>query len=385
MKRLLYEAPIDDFMSDKAKETILNAQNKKYNRAKEEGGSGNKMVELMYSLPNLESNYKDELLELALAIFYYKFPKIKERVDKGILTMDVQLSTNVNPRTTSQTISPQYIEQAKKVDPLFDERVKARNFINAMTQGSAWAQGFNAYKEVEDQLNQLNPELVSKYKQFENSATVYYNDNLSALERMAQQSTGRVAFADVTPDKDKPGNWIITVRAPNFPLLVHELFKGGRYYNSALFLPKDKNVSNTLIKTTDTHKHEIKGMIWGREVSSKVFYLWNEMVDGYESWMDTAIETQFNRLANDNVEEYNNMMYGLLDNNQKAIKEFIGISQKIVNSIIKSNMKVEKPDYNKMIKPKQTKPIEPEYDDEEEDDIPSDDDTSWMDDIEDED
>ena len=49
-------------------------------------------------------------------------------------------------------------------------------------------------------------------------------------------------------------------------------------------------------------------------------------------------------------------------------------------------MKVEKPDYNKMIKPKQTKPIEPEYDDDEdEEDIPSDDDTSWMDDIDDED
>ena len=47
MKRLLYEAPVDDFLSSDAREKILGAQNRKYQRAKEEGGSSNKMGELM--------------------------------------------------------------------------------------------------------------------------------------------------------------------------------------------------------------------------------------------------------------------------------------------------------------------------------------------------
>jgi hypothetical protein len=309
----------------------------------------------------LESKHKGKLLNLAKAIFLSKFPKIKERVDNGVLTLDVDFSTSPSVRTTKQTITTDQIQKAKEVDPDFDERIKARNFINATTQGTAWADGFNAYKEVESQLENLDPELLNKYKEFEHSATVFYNDNTEMLERMAQQSMGRVAFADVKPDEKKPGNWIIEVRAPHFPLLVHELFKAGRYYNSLLYMPKDKNVSNSLKKTTDTHKHEIKNMITGREISSKLKFLWGELIDGYEPWMDGMIQTQFNKLANDDVKLHNYIMYnGVLDGDQKAMDLFEKYSQKFVNSILKTPPKIEKPDYNKILKPET---MEPEEDD----------------------
>jgi hypothetical protein len=299
MKRLLYEAPVDDFMSQEAKEKILGAQNRKYQKAREEVGDTN-LLELMRYLPNIESQYYSKLLNLAKALFFSRFPKIKERVDNGTVTLNVNFSTEPSPRTTKQTISPQFIEKAKEVDPLFDERVKARNFINATTQGSAWAEGFNLYKDVEQQLNQLDPQLVDKYKKFETTATVYYNDNLDMLERMAQRASGRVAYTDIVPDQNNPGSWIINVEAFNFPLMMHELYKAGRYFNSLLYLPKDKDVNNTLTKVTDIHKHEIRNMITGREISSKLRFLWGELIDDYETWMDSAIQTQFNKLANDN-------------------------------------------------------------------------------------
>jgi hypothetical protein len=368
MKRLLYEAPVDDFLSSDAKEKILAAQNRKYQRAKEEGGSGNDMGQLMYSLPNLESQHKGKLLKLALALFFSKFPRIKERVDKGTVKMDVEFSTGATVRTTPQKISSQQIEQAKESDPDFDERVKARNFINATTQGSAWSEGFNSYKEIESQLNQLNPELVNKYKQFENSATVYYNDNTAMLERMAEQAVGRVAFVDVVPDGTEPGTWIFIVRAPNFPLLVHELYKAGRYFNSLLYLPKDKTINNTLTKITDTHKHEIKNMITGREISSKLRFLWSELIDGYETWMDGAIQTQFNKLANDKPKLFNEIMYdGVLAGKPAAMDKFENFSQKIVDTIKKNPPKIESPNYDKAIEDEN-----PE-EDEQEDDLDTDD------------
>jgi hypothetical protein len=373
MKRLLYEAPVDDFLSPEAKEKILGAQNRKYQRAKEEGGSHNNMGHLMSYLPSLESQHKDKLLKLALAIFFSKFPKIKERVDNGTVKMDVQFSTNATLRTTPQKISPQQIEKVKEVDTDFDERVKARNFINATTQGSAWSEGFNSYKEIESQLNQLDPELVNKYKQFESSATVFYNDNTAMLERMAEQAVGRVAFADVVPDNSKPGSWIIMVRAPHFPLLVHELYKAGRYFNSLLYLPSDKTVNNTLTKITDTHKHEIKNMITGREISSKLRFLWSELIDGYETWMDASIQTQFNKLANDKPKLFNEIMYdGVLAGKPAAMDKFENFSQKIVDAIRKNPPKTEKPDYDKIVQ-KKVEPIEPDDEDEE-------DDLSWLDD-----
>jgi len=297
-KTLLYESPIDDFLSPEAKEKILGAQNRKYQKAKEEvGGEG--LGELLTYLPSLERQHHSKLLKLAKALFFSRFPKIKERVDSGVVTLNVNFSTSPSPRTTSQTISPQFIEKAKQIDPLFDERVKARNFINATTQGSGWAEGFNLYKDVESQLNQLDPQLVDKYKKFENAATVYYNDNMNMLEKMAERATGRIAYTDVVPDQRNPGNWIINVEAPTFPLLLHELQKAGRYFNSLLYLPKDKDVNNTLTKVTDIHKHEIRNMITGREISSKLRFLWSEYLDDYEPWMDGAIQTQFNKLAND--------------------------------------------------------------------------------------
>lgn len=361
MKKLLFEAPIDDFLSSEAKERIIKAQNRKYQSAKEGGGSSNNMGYLMSYLPILESKHKTKLLNLAKAIFLSKFPKIKERVDNGVLTLDVDFSTNPSIRTKTQTIPTEQIQKAKEVDPDFEERIKARNFINATTQGTAWADGFNAYKEVENQLENLDHKLLNKYKEFEHSATIFYNDNTAMLERMAQQSMGRVAFADVKPDEKKPGNWIIEVRAPHFPLLVHELFKAGRYYNSLLYMPKDKNVSNTLKNTTDTHKHEIKNMITGREISSKLKFLWGELIDGYEPWMDGMIQTQFNKLANDDVKLHNYIMYnGVLDGDQKAMDLFEKYSQKFVNSILKNPPKIEKPDYNKILKPET---MEPEEDD----------------------
>ena len=372
MKRLLYEAPVDDFMSQEAKEKILGAQNRKYQKAKEEVG-GTNLLELMRYLPKIESQHYNKLLNLAKALFFSRFPKIKERVDNGTVTLNVNFSTSPSPRTTKQTISPQFIEKAKEVDPLFDERVKARNFINATTQGSAWAEGFNLYKDVEQQLNQLDPQLVDKYKKFETTATVYYNDNLDMLERMAQRASGRVAYTDIVPDQNNPGSWIINVEAFNFPLMMHELYKAGRYFNSLLYLPKDKDVNNTLTKVTDIHKHEIRNMITGREISSKLRFLWGELIDDYETWMDSAIQTQFNKLANDNPKLFNEIMYdGVLSGKPAAMDKFEKFSQMIVNTIKKNPPKMEKVDYNKLIQSEK----EPQsYEDEDEED-----DLSWLDD-----
>jgi hypothetical protein len=371
MKRILYEAPVDDFMSPEAKEKILGAQNRKYQKAKEETGTTN-LGELMNYLPNLEYQHHSKLLKLGKALFFSKFPKIKERIDNGTVTLNVNFSMGVSPRTTKQTITPQYIEKAKEVDPLFDERVKARNFINATTQGSAWAEGFNLYKEVESQLNQLDPELVNKYKKFENAATIFYNDNLGSLEQMAQRATNRVAYADVVPDQNKPGSWIINVEAPNFPLMMHELYKAGRYFNSLLYLPKDKDVNNTLTKVTDIHKHEIRNMITGREISSKLRFLWGELIDDYEPWMDSAIQTQFNKLANDNPKLFNEIMYdGVLSGKPTAMDKFEKFSQMIVNTIKKNPPKMEKINYDALIKSE--KQFEPEDEDEYDDDFNPDD------------
>jgi hypothetical protein len=116
-------------------------------------------------------------------------------------------------------------------------------------------------------------------------------------------------------------------------------------------------------------------MITGREISSKLRFLWSEYLDDYEPWMDGAIQTQFNKLANDNPKLFNEIMYdGVLSGKPSAMDKFEKFSQMIVNTIKKNQPKIERPDYDKLIQSE--KPIvEPEEDDDEDDDL------SWLDDV----
>ena len=81
---------------------------------------------------------------------------------------------------------------------------------------------------------------------------------------MSSSGADRVAYCDVYPDKTQPGVWVFEARAPHLPLLMMELIKGAEYYDSLMNLPKNKQLGDTLMSLTDTHKHEIQNMNYGR-------------------------------------------------------------------------------------------------------------------------
>ena len=416
MRKILYESPIDDYITDdQTKSSIIKANQKKYENAKSEL-RGSNLGDLMNNLPYLEREYRDELTELGISIFFENYPRIKQRINEGILTLDAKITENVGGRKVDQNVSKNDIEQAIQKDPLFQERLQARQLQNAKTQGNAWVQGFNSFKKIEDELNELNPQLAKKYEQFEKAATIFYHENTRMLENMASTSSGRYAYADVREDPNKPGSYIIEVRAPNFPLFMHELFKGGDHYLTYIYLPSDKFVSNTLTQTSDVHKHEIKNMITGREVANKLSYFWKENPN-YKPWMDNDIKMYFNWYANENPVHYNKIMYkGVLlepptdeeirneknpqlkiekqkikQEKEQNMKEFDTVLTQIISQIIKNNeknpLKTETPNYKEIISRKRKEPerIEPEDEDEDEPEYiePEDEDVddSWWDDV----
>jgi hypothetical protein len=83
--------------------------------------------------------------------------------------------------------------------------------------------------------------------------------------------------------------------------------------------------------------------------------------------MDNAIQTQFNKMANDNPKLFNEIMYdGVLSGKPTAMDKFEKYSQMIVDTIKKNPPKMEKVDYNKLIqseKEPQSYEDEDEYDD----------------------
>ena len=139
---------------------------------------------------------------------------------------------------------------------------------------------------------------------------------------------GRIAYCDVLPMEG--GKVKIEARAPHFPLLLHELIKGAEYYKTAASLPKDKDLRKALVKTTDTHKHEIQNMNFGRELVNVIRGILSK-IKGYLPYMEIQISTNMDMLPEDTYNEY---MDAIVNNDEDGIRRFVIFAEKIVKQLM---------------------------------------------------
>jgi hypothetical protein len=233
-------------------------------------------------------------------------------------------------RMKPQSPSQEKLTKVKEEDPEFEERIKQRNFINAKTQGKAWMDGFGAIKKMENKIKSIDPSLYKPYMDFVKGASRFYWENTETLEKMAASGAGRQAYCDVHPDESQKGVYIFEVRAPHLPLLMHELVKAAEYYDSLFSLPKKKEMGDTLMDITDTHKHEIQNMNYGRDVLSKIRFFLEEYVDGYDISMESDLAFELNTL---DPKEFNRLMDGIVSDDNEAINDFIKVCEEIVKDL----------------------------------------------------
>lgn len=281
-KKNLIEAPVQDWLPGefkrKAKEQALQ-------RAQEKGASKNSFVNSMMTLPNAERGKTDELLRLAMKAIFKIYPRLKEVVDAGEVRIDAKLSSGSGGRITAQNVDAQKLARARERDPEFDKKVKKREIIQALTQGTAWDTGFNYIYVLKSAIDSIDPNLFQQYRDFAEGASAFYWGNTSELEAIASRAVGRVAYADVRMEGDVV---VIEASAPNFPLLMHELVKGVEMYKNRISLPKDPDTRQALLKLTDTHKGEIQSMNYGRELLSKLRDLLAD-INEYEIEMEPEV------------------------------------------------------------------------------------------------
>jgi len=362
-KKWLFEAPISDYLPNEVKDKIEKTAKNIYDNPENKAPSSQEFTSLMFNLPNIESTHKNDLQKLALITFFNMYPHIKKGVDSSKIKVNALLGQGSGGRKTSQETETSRIEKVKKEDSSFDERIKQRHIQNALTQGAAWRDGFNAVNNIESELNSIEPKLVDLYKKFGAGASRFYWENTAQLERMAQSVTGRVAYCDVYLDKN--GVWIIDAAAPNFPLLMHELVKGARYYDSIFTLPKNKEVGDTIMSVADAHKHEIKNMNYGRALIEQLRFLWEMECEGYSRDIESDLILMLAQEFKDKPEEYNQMMLGVFKNDRKQIDKFLDLSQEIIDDI---NYEKEKEKPIEKLNFEKEKPTQPEDKDEYEDD-----------------
>lgn len=325
MKRSLIERALSDFLPDefkkKSKESALE-------RVREKGASSSKFVNSMFTAPQLEGADKQKLVSLAKKALFRIYPDLKEAVRGGHVIIDADLSGGSGGRTTPQKISPSEVERVSTKYPQFAELKKKREYTNAMTQGKSWDTGFNYIYALRDELESINPELYDTYVDFIEGASEYYFNNTEQLERMAAQTSGRVAYVDVTRDDD--GTVRIEARAPLFPLLLHELVKGAEYFRSSHSLPKEKELRQTLLKTTDTHKGEIQSMNYGRFIVRKMREFLGDNVSEYQPSMEVNIVNELESLPE---REFNELMDGFLNNEQAAYNKLKRLAEDVIKDL----------------------------------------------------
>ena len=304
-KTNLKEAPVQDWLPGEFKR---DAKQQALDRAREKGASRDTFVRSMATLPRIESGKTEQLLKLAMKALYRIYPSLKEIVDAGDVRIDARLTSGAGGRITAQTGDPQKLARVRAQDPDFDQKVRKREIVQALTQGTAWDTGFNYIHAIKSSIDSIDPTLFDEYKKFIDGASAYYWGNTDELESMASRVSGRIAYADVRMDEQNPNRVLIEAVAPNFPLLLHELVKGVEMYKNRGSLPKDKDTRQALVKLTDTHKGEIQSMNYGRQLLSKLRDLLAD-INEYEIEMEPEVshymmrmpETQFIRLWDDIV------------------------------------------------------------------------------------
>jgi hypothetical protein len=327
-RRFLNEAPpIGDYLPDEFKQ-----QARRSSTTEDPREAQQKMMQMgraMSELPRIESKDKEKLEELAVEALFRMYPDLEDMVNQGSIVIDAKLGQGSGGRTTPQTMSPTELSKVKEKNPQFSQLEKKRHYINAMTQGKSWIEGFNYVTNfMDEELDAINPQLYSQYRDFTRGISDYYWMNADMLERMASQASGRIAYVDVTPTAD--GKIKIEARAPFLPLLVHELVKGAEYYKSAFSLPKDNELRKALVKTTDVHKHEIQNMNYGRAIVNKMREILNSHVKGYKPYMEVHIVSDFEMLPEDDFIE---MMDGIVNNDNRAIMRFAVFAEKVVKKL----------------------------------------------------
>lgn len=229
--------------------------------------------EAAQQIMGFEADHKDELEKLALSVVLdlaeYKFIKIL--MDDGFIKFDVKLDRpdlsrglldiekeEKKAEEAEEEVTPAEAMNMELAEELIGDTDHAlrRKLANAITQGNA-VNKLYLFNLVLDELNAINPRLVSLYGLLTSGAQLtYYTYPMMKLTR-GIVNPGAVGSEEVIPGENNV--YTIKARAICFPYLVHEIMKGIFDYLS-MDITSDKELSQ------ETFDDELLDIMSGAEL-----------------------------------------------------------------------------------------------------------------------
>ena len=227
-----------------------------FERRCQEGENLMTAMMLMQEIMLTEEPNKEELQELAISLVRNMY-NVPDSID---------LKAFLEAKNNPQDLDGEGVDDEEEDDNLeiSNERklelipfIEKRRILNSLVHGCAIHQWTSAYYLVQDELNKINPELLSKYNKI--AALVNYFNWMIYFEPMFDMGqmpiTQGVNKVSVSEQK-------IDAYAINFPVLIHELSKGVIDYITTAGVPnlEDDGVNSQELKyiyeEADKYSHE---------------------------------------------------------------------------------------------------------------------------------
>ena len=205
-----------------------------------------------------EEGYRDELEMVATQMVTDAYPIIDYANIKIIAKIGDDMDIEMNP-SNEDPATPDFGDD----DP---EKMKAkRRIINGITQGASvrGAFGFMLFREY---LDQIDPELVSKYSEILKLVFGTYDDENAIAMMLAAISQGQKMQGGESEMEydDENDQFIIKAQAMCFPMLVHEIVKGLYEIVGTEGFGSDKEKNQAIINAVDKVSHEPEDLRYGK-------------------------------------------------------------------------------------------------------------------------
>lgn len=231
---------------------------------------------LLDEIIQAEDGYRDELEMVAAQMVADAYPIIDYaniKIEAEIVGMsDLGIP---NPPESEDPASLSFGED----NP---EKLKAkRRIINGITQGASirGAFGFMLFREY---LDQLNPDLVSKYSEVLKLAFGIYDDENAIammLAMLAQNQKMQGGESEMEYDEENE-QFVIKAKAICYPMLVHEIVKGLYEIIGTEGFGSDKEKNQAIVGAIDKLSNEPEDLRFGKFVYDAINNLYvNSNID----------------------------------------------------------------------------------------------------------
>ena len=203
----------------------------------------------------------------------------------------------------------------------FDLEKAKRRFINSLIQGAS-KKGHYMFSLVEEELNEINPNLLNMY-----GVLMSINDLLywilpdQVTQMMSGSGQGVAGTEEVDETTDPP---TIKARGMFFPVLIHELLKGVYEVLGTQGLPDDPKAAEMVMASQDTLPYEIWDLRLGPVIWEKFSESYPDKI--YEDDLREIQNYLFSRFSALSTEQFFELAKEILSgssNGKKAVAKMV--------------------------------------------------------------